>query len=254
MIEFVDVSVNLGEQSVLKNLSFRIQAGETLCLVGHNGSGKSTLLKLLIRQFQNQNGDIYVKDTPLSDLSQKALARTIGYVPQNPPKSVPFTVKEFLKMGRFPYQNWQEPDEETIRSAARTAEIQHLFDRRIQTLSGGELRKIYIAGALVQEPDLLLFDEPTTFLDPRYKHEVLKIIQHVCDEENKSVLVVTHDLNEVVPWGDRILALKDGQKQFLGTPDSFYDANLLEELYGEPFQFAELPRENRRVVLYDSNP
>lgn len=242
MFDVQEVSVSFQGNMILHNLSFRIRSGETLTVVGPNGAGKSTLLKVFLRIYPPQSGRITVHEHPLSSLSRKELARLVGYVPQNLNQELPFTVKQFLEFSHYPYsdQNGSILRDRIHRPIQMTG-IESILNRRMETLSGGELRKAYVAGALAQNTDVLLLDEPTTFLDPQYKGEILDIFTRLNEEEDRTVVIVTHDLNEVVKRGDRVLGLKEGEKQVLCQTDQFFEKDVLKRMYGVSFQCQDVP-------------
>ncbi len=238
-------SLELGGAKILQNVSFSVRPGDYLSIVGPNGAGKTTLLKCLNRVLTGGSGDVRIGGRPLEEISQRELARMVSYVPQLDGRSLPFTVAEFMAMGRYPYlssfSGIREQDRRELNDAACQAGIENLLERQLDTLSGGERQKVFIAAALAQGAQIMLLDEPTTFLDYRHQVEVGRLLARLNREGGKTVLAVTHDLNSALDCCNRALALKQGEIVFDGPPVELLQENRLREIYRTGFTFIEQP-------------
>ncbi len=233
MILSVDkVEFSYRSTSVLKDINFEVKRGNFVSILGVNGSGKSTLMKCINRILKCNNGMILVEDNDIKKMKEIEIARKIGYVPQSSEKGF-FTVFDAVLLGRKPYIKW-DVSKNDIEIAERMLKIMNLEEyalRYINELSGGELQKVVIARALVQEPQLLLLDEPTSDLDLKNQLEVMNIIKKVSSTQNIASVVVMHDINLALRYSDKFIILKEGHVFAAGgreviTPET------IKEVYG----------------------
>ena len=252
-IEVRDFSFRIGAKEILRNVSFRVEQGQYVAIVGPNGAGKTTLLKCLDRILTGGTGRIEVFGRPLKGYRQRQLARRISYVPQAEGHLWPYTVEQFVLMGRYPYLSpFSTVGKEDRRLVRRTLEqtgTAAFADRMLRTLSGGERQKVLIAAALVQGADVLLLDEPTTFLDYHHQTEIRKLL---CDANTRSgvtVVTVTHDLNHAVLESNRIVALREGRVVFDGRPGEIMNPEVLGEIYDTPFVLVDHPQSDVPVIV-----
>lgn len=231
---------------VLRNVSFSIQQGECLAILGTNGTGKSTLLKCINRILMPQQGAVLIDKLDIQKLDQKELARKIGYVSQSN-QSFRTTVFDSVLIGRKPYIKWDvtEKDLDIVNGAIEMLGLQEYSLRYIDELSGGELQKVIIARALAQEPKILMFDEPTSSLDLKNQLEVINIIKDVVKRKNLSALVTIHDLNLALRFADKFILLKDGKIYAAGGIE-IMTSNNIEHVYSVP---VEVERLNNRMVV-----
>ncbi|MBN2343942.1 MAG: ABC transporter ATP-binding protein [Deltaproteobacteria bacterium] len=253
LLDISGVSVSLGGKSVLANVSLSVKPGEWVSIAGKNGAGKSTLLKCIMRIVKCDAGSMVFGGTPLSSLSQRALARQIAYVPQATGRYSPFSVYEHVMLARYPYlKPFSAPskfDRKMVLRCLDETGLLDLKDRFLSTLSGGERQKVYLAQAFAQEAKLLLLDEPNTFLDPRCVQEVLQLLKGANRERGITIISVTHDINSAAVVSDRILALKDGLVEYEGDSASFMEATVLERVYNTAFSFVSHPQNGLPLVL-----
>lgn len=253
MLEIQNLSVDLGGRTILRDVDLSMGEGEHVALVGPNGAGKSTLLKCLTRILRHVRGSIQLNGSPLETYSQRDLARSIGYVPQSTDARSPFTVFEFVAMGRYPhlspFDTLGPADLAVIRSALETTGMTGFAGRSMTTLSGGERQMAHVAAALAQEAPLLLLDEPTTFLDPGHQDEVHRLLERLNGTEGKTLLVVSHDLNAAALYSRRIVALRAGAVVFDGDAGEFMSNEILEPIYGRRFLFSLHPQSGVRFVV-----
>lgn len=252
VIEINNLSLSLNGQTILHNISLTVTQGERLAIVGPNGAGKTTLLKCLARLL-NGDGTIKLLNRNITDYSQKELARTIAYVPQLDGTSLPFTVKEFVLMGRYPHLNLLSslgPEDYRIADQALMLTDTHpLIDRPVNTLSAGEQQKVLIAASLTQGANILLLDEPMAFLDPRYRTQIQKLLWQLNRERGITLLTITHDINAAIAYSTRIIALKQGSLIFTGIPETFADNQVLEALYQQRFLFTRHPQMGHPIAI-----
>lgn len=226
---------------VVDDVSFQVQDGEVVGIVGPNGSGKTSLLKLLARLARPEQGSIDLLGRNLFGMTPEELARVVGVVPQDTQQLFPFTVAETVLMGRFPHHprdrwgsgfGWESSEDVAIaEEAMMTMDIVHLAHRAVTELSGGERQRTVIARALAQTPQILLLDEPTAFLDLHHQVEIGSALRRLNEDHGLTVVLVSHDLNLVAQYCDRILLLDRGHVVRLGSPDDVMEPVLLERVY-----------------------
>ena len=226
---------------VLHNVSFQVHGGEVVGIVGPNGSGKTSLLKILARLARPEQGCVNLFGRSLSGMAPVEVARVVGVVPQDTQQLFPFTVAETVLMGRFPHHprdrwvtglGWESAEDVMIAEEAMvTMDIVHLAHRAVTELSGGERQRTMIARALTQTPKALLLDEPTAFLDLHHQVEIGSVLHRLKEERGMTVIFVSHDLNLVSQYCDRLLLLADGQVVRLGSPEEVIEPEVLEQVY-----------------------
>lgn len=236
------VSGNRATAWSIRDLSFELSAGTVLGVLGPNGSGKTSLLKLLVKVLAPAAGSIELFGEPLVALSQPSVARTVALVPQDTLQLFPFTIAELILMGRFPHHppawrfgaiDWETREEwELTERVMAELNIAHLADRRLHEVSGGERQRALIARALVQEPQVLLLDEPTAFLDLHHQLEMLTLLRRLSLERGLTVVMVSHDLNLAAQACDRLLLLQGGRAVAIGTPEEVICPDVIRQVYG----------------------
>ncbi len=240
LVDVKNLQVLAKKHPILNRVSFQIEAGDFIALVGPNGSGKTTLLKSLMKIMVITDGEIIIKGKTLRSYSQKDLAKIITYVPQMTNKELEYTVTEFVQMSRYAYcqnffSNSTKGDAQAVLNALKCTDTLELGDRKLNVLSGGEFQRVLIAAALAQEPSVLLLDEPMTFLDPHYQAQISKILHNIHSEHHITILMVTHDMQQAVLHAHKIIALKNGELYFNGTTDDFLKNRLMERVFDHPF-------------------
>ena len=253
LIEISNYSFGFGKTPVLKDVSLTVEAGEMLWIVGPNGAGKTTLLKCLDRILTGGSGDIRVNGRSLADYRQKELAALMSYVPQADARALPFTVYEFVLMARYPhlspFSSAGEEDVRAAREALKLTETEEFASRFLGTLSGGERQKVFIAAAIAQGANILLLDEPTTFLDPKHQDDIHKTLSRINRDSGATVISVTHDINTAALFGGRVLALKAGEVAFFGPAEDIMNNDVLEDIFGKRFLFAAHPVSGKPLVV-----
>ena len=255
VVDVEHVSFQIGDKLILDDVSFNVCEGEYLSIIGPNGAGKTTLLKLVANILKNQTGDISICGKRLTAYDQKTLAKLISYVPQGAGALFPFTVYEFVMMGRYPHLSSFTPissdDKDAVDKALALTDTSEFAKHNVNTLSGGERQKVFIAAALAQGASIMLLDEPTTFLDPRRQAEIGAILKNINRESGITIVSVTHDINSAISSSDKLIALKNGQLVFSGSPAELMSQGRLEDIFDISFLFANHPGRNLPVLFLE---
>jgi ABC-type cobalamin/Fe3+-siderophores transport system ATPase subunit len=224
------------EGLVLQQLSLRIADRDVVALVGPNGSGKSTLLRALGRVLRPKGGTVYLDGKSMREWPTREVARRLALLPQGPTLANDLTVEELVRLGRSPHQGIlglpTREDEDAVRWAIAETDISGMAARRMSALSGGERQRVWVAMALAQEPQVLLLDEPTTFLDLNHQLEVLDLIRYLNREHGITVVMVLHDLNQACRYARRVVMLSRGQVYADGPPSDVVSPETLREVFG----------------------
>lgn len=236
MLEVKNVCCGYNGINIVKQVSFNINRGEKLCIVGPNGCGKSTLLKA-ISNLISFNGEIKLDGKNINALKRKELATKIALMTQSSNIQFPYTIFETVALGRYAHLNsifsrLSKKDEEVINESLKMVGLLDIKDKLISELSGGQLQRVFLARAFAQDPEVILLDEPTNHLDLRCQIEILDYLKSWAKEKNKIVIAVLHDLNLVQNYGDRVLMLNDGVIKGNGNTKEVLNSNDLEEVYG----------------------
>jgi iron complex transport system ATP-binding protein len=220
--------------TIITDLHLAIPTGKITALVGPNGCGKSTLLRGLARLLSPKRGHVYLDGKAIHAMSSKTLAKQLGILPQSPSAPEGLTVRELVAQGRYPhqrwFQQWSATDEAITAAAMTTTNILEFADRQLDTLSGGQRQRAWIAMALAQETDILLLDEPTTFLDLAYQIEVLDLL-HELNEAGRTIVMVLHDLNQACRYAHHLVAMHDGKIWGQGAPASIMSERMVAEVF-----------------------
>ena len=227
MIEVKNLSFAYGKREILRDVSFKAESGEIVGILGNNGAGKSTLVTCLNRILKPKSGKIILNGKDAETLSKRELAQYISYVAQKN-EQAQTTVFDSVLLGRKPYIKWSIGQED-IAVCDEIIERVGLSEMKLRTLdelSGGELQKVMLARALVQQPKVMLLDEPTSNLDPKNQYEMMKLVRQVADEKNITVLVVIHDLSLAMRFCDKFLLMKDGKVFIYGDKSVLNDENI----------------------------
>ncbi len=253
IIELNDFSYEINGKSILKDLCCTIYKGEHLSIIGPNGAGKTTLIKCIANILQDGAGTMTLKGQPLNTYPPKALAKIISYVPQAEEANFPFTVSEFVLLSRYPHLSpFTSPTQEdfkAVRQALEQTDTLEFEHRKMNTLSGGQKQRVLIAAALAQQAEIILLDEPTTFLDPKHQSDILHLLKAMHEEHDITIISVTHDINHAATLSNRILALKEGTLAFLGSIEECMTNETLQPIYNKEFLFIKHPVSNLPIVI-----
>ncbi len=252
-IRIENLSFSIKSKTILDSIDFVAKKGEFISIIGENGAGKSTLLKCIMKINRNYTGKIEICGKLNTEMAQKNLAKLISFVPQTISESLPFTVREFMEMSRFPYltpfSSLDKKDYDAIHHALEITETTEFIDRMIDTLSGGEKQRVLIAGAIAQETRFILLDEPASFLDPAKQIHILEILKETAQKLHKGIIIVSHDINSAALWSDKIAAMKKGKIKLFDKPENIMKNEVLSELFGRSFTFFNHPQTNMPLIL-----
>lgn len=231
-----NLTVGYNSNTIIDGLDIQIPQNKISVIIGSNGCGKSTLLKTVSRLLTPQGGSIKVSQRDIKSYSSRSYAKTLGLLPQSPVVPEGITVRELVSRGRFPYrkfmQNLSKADYEKVDWALSIMNIQNIADRMVDELSGGQRQRVWIALCLAQQSDILLLDEPTTYLDIAYQVEILEALKKINQEYKTTIVMVLHDINLSVRYADCIFAMKGGKLVAQGSPKEIITAELMQNVYG----------------------
>lgn len=222
-------------RTVFENISFDLNAGEVFCILGPNGTGKSTLLRCIINLLDTRSGKVYLDNTDIRSMERKELARRIAYVPQGYEVAFPFTILEYVLMGRAPYiPSYGHPSEKDVQiavDAIREVGIFHLMDKPVNETSGGEHQLALIARALAQEPDILLLDEPTSHLDFGNQMQILNLTEDLADK-GITIIMTSHFPDHAYMISHQVAILRDSAFMVIGPAEDVITSEALRLTYG----------------------
>lgn len=247
------LKIGYGEQLIVKNLSVEIPDKKITTIIGSNGCGKSTLLKAITRIIPHQSGGIVLDGVNISKESTKVLAQKMAILPQTPESASGLTVGELVSYGRFPYQKGfgrlSKKDYQVIDWALEvTGTLDYKF-RPVDSLSGGQRQRVWIAMSLAQETEIIFLDEPTTYLDMAHQLEVLELLQKLNVEQERTIVMVLHDLNQAARFADYIIALKDGEIVKAGNCDEVMTREVLEDVFHIDAEIGHDPRTGKPMCM-----
>lgn len=249
----VDLKIGYGERLIVKNLSVAIPDKKITTIIGPNGCGKSTLLKAMTRIIPHQSGTVLLDGANISKESTKVLARKMAILPQTPESTSGLTVSELVSYGRFPYQKGfgqlTKKDIEVIEWALEVTGTTDFKYRPVDALSGGQRQRVWIAMALAQETEIIFLDEPTTYLDMAHQLEVLELLQKLNIEQERTIIMVLHDLNQAARFADNIIALKDGEIVQAGTCEEVIHHDVLKKVFQIDAKIGRDPETNKPMCL-----
>lgn len=230
------LSLGYRDRTIVDGLDLELLTGGVTVIVGANGCGKSTLLRGLGRLLAPAGGAVTLDGRSLADVPARELARAIGVLPQQPIAPEGITVGDLIGRGRYPHQGlfrrWSAQDDAAVEEALRLTDTADLADRAVGELSGGQRQRVWIALALAQDADVMLLDEPTTFLDVSHQVEVLDLLTDLNRSRGTTIVMVLHDLNLAARYADHLIALADGGVHAAGAPTEVLDAALVEAVFG----------------------
>ncbi|KFM99727.1 ABC transporter ATP-binding protein [Bacillus clarus] len=248
MLSVKEVSYAHSERFQMKNMNVHIKAGEIVSLIGPNGSGKSTLLRLIARLLDPSVGEIVLDGKSIHAMKSADVAKKLAMLPQMQDHQLDLTVKELIEFGRVPHKSWNsrlsKEDKEIVDWALSVTKLEGYEYRLLQSLSGGERQRVWIAMTLAQRTNVLLLDEPTTFLDIVHQLEVMELVKRLNEEFGMTIVMVLHDINQAAQYSDRLLVLKKGKIQYDGVPECVLCHQMFQHVFGievDIFQGSEKP-------------
>ncbi|MRJ77454.1 ATP-binding cassette domain-containing protein [Aeromicrobium sp. SMF47] len=241
------------DRTVIEDLSLVVPTGRVTAIVGANACGKSTLLRSMSRLLVPRAGQVLLDGTQVHRLPAKELARTLGLLPQSPLAPEGITVSDLVGRGRHPHQRlmsrWSAEDDEAVAAALEATDTVELADRSVDELSGGQRQRVWIAMALAQRTDVLLLDEPTTFLDVSHQIEVLDLLTDLNRDRGTTIVMVLHDLNLAARYADQLIALAGGRVHAVGEPHVVLTEDVVREVFGLECSVIVDPVSGRPLML-----
>ena len=230
------VSLGYGDRTVVHGLDLDVPPGRITCIVGANACGKSTLLRSMARLLAPRGGRVLLDGKDLHRLPTRQVARTLGLLPQSPVAPEGIVVADLVSRGRHPHQGmlarWSAEDDAAVAEALEMTGIADLADRPVDELSGGQRQRAWIAMSLAQQTDVLLLDEPTTFLDVCHQVEVLDLLTDLNRQRGTTIVMVLHDLNLAARYADRLIAMSQGRVHAAGEPAEVLTSEVVQEVFG----------------------
>ena len=235
-ISVKNLSVAYENNTIIEDLSLSIPKGKISIIIGANGCGKSTFLKTLARINKPKAGEIFINKKDIKKINEKNIAKEVAFLPQGPVCPSGLTVRELVAFGRFPHQKLigglNSHDKKVIDWAIKETGLSEFADREVENLSGGQRQRAWIAMTLAQETEIIMLDEPTTYLDMSYQLEVLEVLEKLNKEKNITVVIVLHELNNACRFADNIIGFKKGKIICEGKPLEVINKENLKEIYG----------------------
>lgn len=231
-----NLTLGYADTDIVKDLDVQIPDGKITVIVGANACGKSTLLRGLARLLSPRGGEVVLDGTPVSDMKSIDVAKIMGLLPQTPVAPDGISVGDLVGRGRYPHQGWfrrwSAEDDQAVAAALEATGTADLENRNIAELSGGQRQRVWVAMALAQDTDLLLLDEPTTYLDINHQVELLDLLTDLNRESGKTIVIVLHDLNLACRYADHIIAMKKGRIVTEGAPRDVITAEVVTDVFG----------------------
>jgi len=236
VLQAKNLSVGYGEKNIVEQMNLVIPQGKISVIIGANGCGKSTMLKAFARLLNPKEGAVMLDGKRLQQYPTKQLARNLGLLPQSPVVPDGIRVTDLISRGRFPYQKpfqgLSKEDFSAMQEAMEMMGVIDLAERNVDELSGGQRQRVWIALALAQQTDILLLDEPTTYLDIAHQIEILDALTKLNREKNTTIVMVLHDINLSARYADHLFAMKSGNLIAQGTPEQIIRPDIMKTIYG----------------------
>ncbi|MBV7294253.1 ABC transporter ATP-binding protein [Corynebacterium sp. TAE3-ERU16] len=247
------IDVGYRDHRVISGLDIDIPRGAVTSVIGPNGCGKSTLLKALCRLLPLRAGEVTIDGTPLSRVPSRVLARRLGVLPQNPVAPEGVLVADLVVLGRHPHRSWirqwAADDDDAVREALELTGVADLADRAVDSLSGGQRQRVWLSMALAQQTDILLLDEPTTYLDLAHSLDVLDLIDSMQADHGRTVVMVLHDLALACRYSDNLVVMRDGAVVAQGDPADIVTEELLDSVFGLNARILPDPVSDRPLIV-----
>ncbi|CCH76855.1 iron(III)-siderophore transporter (ATP binding component) [Nostocoides japonicum T1-X7] len=248
-----DLTLAYDERVISTALDLLVPDGSFTVIVGANGCGKSTLLRALSRMIKPSRGATYLDGKAITAMSSKQVARKLGLLPQSPIAPDGITVADLVARGRYPHQRllrqWSRDDERVVTEAMAATGVRDLADRYVDELSGGQRQRVWVAMALAQQTDILLLDEPITFLDIAYQVDVLDLCADLHERSGYTLVAVLHDLNHACRYASHLVAMRDGAIVAQGAPSEIVTADLVEDVFGMPCEVITDPQSGTPLIV-----
>lgn len=235
ILEAKSLTLAYGESNIVENLDLHILEGKITVFIGSNGCGKSTLLRALARLLKPKSGNIVLDGASIAAMPTKDVAKQLAILPQGPVAPEGLTVLQLVKQGRYPYQKWLQQwsvdDELAVNEALEATGLTALAERSVDSLSGGQRQRAWIAMTLAQQTDMLLLDEPTTYLDLTHQIEVLDLLYQLNIKQRRTIVMVLHDLNLACRYAEHVVAIRDKRIYAQGKPEDIVDSEMVRNVF-----------------------
>ena len=230
-----NLTLGYDDMMIIDELDLKIPTGEITVFVGANGCGKSTLLRSLARLLKPKSGQVLLDGNGVDTLSTKEVAKQLAILPQGPIAPEGLTVLQLVKQGRYPHQSWlkqwSREDEKVVNQVLEATKMKDLADRNVNSLSGGQRQRAWIAMSLAQKTDIILLDEPTTYLDLAHQIEILDLLFELNEAEGRTVVMVLHDLNLACRYAHNIVAIQDKKIYAQGRPENIVTSEMVRDVF-----------------------
>ncbi|WP_270646951.1 ABC transporter ATP-binding protein [Paeniclostridium hominis] len=251
-----NLNISYGNVDIVKDLNLNIPKGKITTIIGANGCGKSTILKTIGRVITPKSGNIYINGKDLYKENPREIAKNMAILPQSPQAPSGLTVEELIAYGRFPHQKGfgkaNDKDKDIVNWALEITGIEEFKDRNIDDLSGGQRQRAWIAMALAQETDILLLDEPTTYLDLAHQLEILKLLEELNKNQGRTIVMVIHEINNAARFADHMIGIKKGRVVCEGSAGEVMTKENLKEIFNIDAEIVKDPRTKKPVcITYD---
>jgi iron complex transport system ATP-binding protein len=248
-----NLSCGYGKEEIIKNVSLNIQQGEFIGIIGPNGSGKTTLFRAICGIIKPSKGNVLYKNKNLLNITSREIAREVSVIPQLLETPFSFSVEEFIMMGRFPHSGrfftQKQKDWAVLENVINMTDISALRNRKISELSGGERQRVIVAQGFMQEPILMLLDEPTAHLDITHQIQIMDLLKRFNKKNNLTIIIVLHDLNLAGSYCDRLILLNHGEIFKEGTPQEVLTYQNIEHVYSTTVIVKENPLNNKPYIF-----
>lgn len=230
-----NITLSYGSSTIIRELNLVIPQGKITVLVGSNGCGKSTLLRSLARLLSPESGEILLNGRDIAKQSTRDVAKQLAILPQGPEAPEGLSVIQLVKQGRYPYQTWLKQwskiDEEKVNWALKVTQMESLAEQPVDALSGGQRQRAWIAMTLAQDTDILLLDEPTTYLDLTHQVDILDLLYDLNEKEGRTIVMVLHDLNLACRYAHHMIAIRNQQVYAQGAPERIVTEQMVEDVF-----------------------
>lgn len=254
MIKIEDLSVDLDNKSILRDINLEIRKGEFTSIIGPNGAGKSTLLKSILKLLEYNKGEIYFEGQNIKKIATRAYAQKLAFIPQENNIQFDYTVKDIILMGRYPWidywGSYGKEDYRILEDLVSKLKLEELINRDFNHLSGGEKQRVLLARAIAQDTDFIFLDETLSFLDINHQIEIMQLLRKINDEQKKTILIVSHNVNLSIEYSDRLLVLKKGQIIVDGRPEQVITEQLLFDVFNIELHIINNPYTQKPNILY----
>lgn len=261
LIKTDGISVGYRKKVIAENISFTVNHGEILTLIGPNGSGKSTILKSIASQLELKGGTVFLNENDISKLNERDIAKQLSVMLTGKINTELMTCRDVVESGRYPYTNMlgilSENDRKSVEDAMKLTGVTELSDSEFTQISDGQRQRVLLAKAVCQEPDILILDEPTSFLDIKHKLELLNILKKLVHEKGTGVVMSLHELDLAMKISDKVLCIKNGKADRYGSAEEIFTSEYIENLYdiesgtfNAVFGSSELPSANGNPEIF----